>query len=293
MLVIPVTKLPCGKVANYEFHMVHVEHLSFLEILHYLSLYPSEGSALEKFFYKYSLIRKKVYNADMLYLPDLYYIEFLLYQHYISSEFEFNFNYSCFYCGEDNRASCSANAVEFQSIESLNFVHEFSDGIILNFSYPRGEDIEKKLTRYLAKPYNDILNLDLVFLIIANNLFSKSQIQSENLVLGSTHIDAIAMLYVMKQLKSVIKPYEHVCKNCGRANYIDISSIVEIDIFKNSLDLDNLMKYKLYLSQQNIYPIEHYSLKEVISLYNLLSEEMASEDKIKIKLDEKGISYKS
>lgn len=298
MLVIPTADLPCGQIANYPFNYVNVNKVTIHDLIDYISNYPKDGNDITKFIYRYNFWRHFLIADEIkfnsLYLPDLYYIEYVSYINYVTDEFNFNFSYACNNCNSNNKVVLEHNDISYEKLDYLGYRYHFSNGLALEITYPNGKDIDKYLHIYASRPYRDFLTLGTILSLIATTDRNSIRLADlESIIFGATHADAVNMMEMMRSIRPPIKNYRHSCKNCRSINIIDMSSITEIDLYYSTSDLDTLLKYKIFMNKNDVFNLEKYSFKQVLFMYKILSDEDKQQDKIRIRLNEKGISYKT
>lgn len=232
MYPITVESLPTSGFANYPFKVVELLPLSFIDIIDYLRTYPSGGSEYDIFMYRYRLSKRKIKEIDLLYLPDIYYLWYVLFSVSINDNLNIDINYNCPSCGTKNKCSVSHSEVKYKRFDRVDFDFTFSNGRRIKFKFPTGAQIEKNIAKYSVPKYGFNIPLDVALMIISCELYEKNPLEAENLVLGATGEDAMIMFGVKELMTDVIQDYQHQCKNCGDINLLDLGSILSNDFFR-------------------------------------------------------------
>lgn len=231
--------LPCGEIANYPFRNINIVPVSFIDLIYHTSNYNANSSAYDKFYYLYALLRRKIKEINLLYLPDIYFIAYVLLSYSISENFDVTIKYRCGECGTSNSALVKLTEVKMRKIDKLEKEVEFSHDIKTIIKYPTGDYIEKHLWKYQT-PKNDYkVPINLAMALISFIDYERDPVGVEKMVFGATHKDAIKMKDVVSFINANIQPYEHTCSKCSTINVIDLTefyldNLYELLVLNNS-----------------------------------------------------------
>lgn len=186
--------------------------------------YGNQQSEYDKFYYMYTMLRRKIREASQLYLPDIYYLSFLLFAYSINENFDVKIKYKCAneQCSKINETIIHVGEVRVPRPDKLGFEMEFSDSLKGIIHYPTGEKIERLLWKVQGKARDYKIPMSMALAIISFIDYETNPMSVENLVLGATHQDALKVNEIIKHITSFVPKFEHTCTHCGTINEIEI-----------------------------------------------------------------------
>lgn len=142
--------LPTGERSKYPFTHINLIPMSLIDIVYHSDNYNSAGDEYDKFEYMYNLVRRKVKEASRLYLPDIYYMAWLLLTYSISESLDVKIKYTCANdaCRALNEAEVKFASVKINKVEQLSFEESFGQDMRVFLTYPTGDRIERFLWKY-------------------------------------------------------------------------------------------------------------------------------------------------
>jgi hypothetical protein len=228
---ISLSNFPLGEAAKYPFDYIEVTPLNFQELVYHLRYYPENNNEYQKFITHYSTLKIKVSHAQDLMLPDLYYAMFLLYGLSINQDLEVRINYTCNSCDAPNTCSISPSDIRIIKYEEPCFDVSLSQGT-LRFCFPTGKHIETYLPKLMARGRSRYYDLDTSLLIISAETYLRNPYETEMLIAGATHSDALKLMNLLRHMQGPVQPHEAKCRTCGMVNVIDYFYTFREDFFR-------------------------------------------------------------
>lgn len=232
MLTILPEALPCGMAASYDFDSVNIIPFTFLDIINYVRDFPKNADEYTKFIARYQILRKKVSNVEKMYLPDIYYVAYLMFGISINDQIDIQANYDCNHCGTTNKIKIKNTDLKYKKYQNVIFERTFTDGRELTFQLPRGFEIEKRIHKIVQLAQGANVPLSVAFLIMGTKDFEVKPVEVYRMITGATHEDAAILMELLEEFTDPIEPYESVCPTCGNTNYVDLYNILETDFFR-------------------------------------------------------------